>query len=74
MEPIRPLGKTAQYLACGVASNFTGKERHFLAGAGTSGYFADLKREELTQISKYYRQGLMASIWLGFWLWETVKS
>jgi len=43
------------------------KEGHFLAGAGTSEYVGDLEREELTQIYRYCRRSMMASIWLGSW-------
>ena len=41
MEPIKPL----EILACtGIPAASPSKEGHFLAGAGTSGYFENLKK------------------------------
>lgn len=47
MEPIKPLRKTAWYLVY-MATDLMSKEGHFLAGAGTSGYFGDLKKRGFT--------------------------
>jgi len=49
MEPIEPLG-TVGLIACLQSSQQpyqVSKEYHFLAGAGTSGYFEDLKKRNL---------------------------
>ena len=47
MEPIKSLGKSAQYLAYKLPRNLTRYERKIgsQAGPGISGYFGDLKRK-----------------------------
>ena len=47
MEPIKPLGEIkvqSSTLLTGLPTALQGKEGHFLAGVGTSGYLRDLEK------------------------------